>query len=94
LDELLSAVDWITRGEIARGVRRLQERLRITTIYVTHDMDEALSLGHRVMVMNQGCLEQCSTPEELIREPKSEFIRRFVLSTSQPRSPIGAGKDE
>ena len=81
LDEPLSAVDRVTREEIIQGVLELQGRLRITTIYVTHNIDEALSLGHRVMAMNQGRLEQFGEPEELINEPGSEFIRRFVRST-------------
>jgi len=81
LDEPLSAVDRVTREEIIQGVLELQGRLRITTIYVTHDIDEALSLGHRVMAMNQGHLEQFGEPEELINEPRSEFISHFVRST-------------
>ncbi len=80
LDEPLSAVDWITREEIAEGVRKLQARLKITTLYVTHDIGEALSLGHRVMVMHQGRLEQCDKAEKLISEPKTKFVRRFIRS--------------
>ncbi len=81
LDEPLSAVDWVAREEIIEGILGLQGRLKITTIYVTHDIDEALSLGHRVMVMNHGRLEQYGEPEKLLNEPESEFIRRFVRST-------------
>jgi multiple sugar transport system ATP-binding protein len=80
LDEPLSAVDWITREEIAEGVKKLQARLKITTLYVTHDIGEALSLGHRVMVMNQGRLEQCDKAEMLISKPKTNFVERFISS--------------
>jgi ABC-type Fe3+/spermidine/putrescine transport system ATPase subunit len=78
LDEPLSAVDWSTRLAIAKHIEALQQRLKITTLYVTHDIDEALDLGHRVMVMNCGNLEQCDTPENLIKNPRTLFIERFI----------------
>lgn len=78
LDEPLSAVDWTTRQEIAQDVKALQEKLKITAIYVTHDIEEALDLGHRVTVMNQGRLEQCDTPENLIKNPNTMFIAHFI----------------
>ena len=80
LDEPLSAVDWITREEIAEGVKKLQAEFKITTLYVTHDIAEALSLGHRVMVMYRGRLEQCDKAEKLLSEPKTKFVRRFIRS--------------
>ncbi|UCD72793.1 MAG: ABC transporter ATP-binding protein [Candidatus Bathyarchaeota archaeon] len=80
LDEPLSAVDWITREEIAEGVKKLQAELKITTLYVTHDISEALSLGHRVIVMYKGRLEQCDKAEKLINKPKTKFVRRFIRS--------------
>lgn len=78
LDEPLSAVDWYTRREIAKYIKALQKRLKITTIYVTHDIDEALDLGHRVTVMNYGKLEQCDTPENIIKNPKTMFVTNFI----------------
>lgn len=78
LDEPLSAVDWSTRLEIANQIKTLQKRLKITTIYVTHDIDEALDLGHRVIVMNCGNLEQVDTPENLIKNPRTPFIQNFI----------------
>lgn len=80
LDEPLSAVDWITREEIAEGVKKLQARFKITTLFVTHDIGEALSLGHRVMVMYRGRLEQCDKAEKLMSEPKTKFVKRFIRS--------------
>lgn len=78
LDEPLSAVDWNTRQEIAQDIKMIQEKLKITTIYVTHDIDEALKLGKKITVMNQGKLEQCDTPENLIKNPKTKFITHFI----------------
>jgi len=78
MDEPLSAVDWVAREEILKNVKELHKRLEITTIYVTHDVEEAIIWGDRVMVMNEGRLEECSEPDILINEPKSEFARRFV----------------
>ena len=78
MDEPLSAVDWIAREEILRKVKGLHEELRITTIYVTHDVEEAIIWGNRIMLMNEGRLEECSEPDTLINKPKSEFARRFV----------------
>lgn len=78
LDEPLSAVDWNTRQEITQDIKMIQKKLKITTIYVTHDIDEALKLGTRITVMNQGKLEQCDTPEKLIKNPKTKFITNFI----------------
>ena len=78
LDEPLSAVDWTTRQEIARDIKRLQERLKITAVYVTHDIHEAFDLGHRVAVMSKGKIEQCDSPENLAKDPKTPFVAHFI----------------
>lgn len=78
LDEPLSAIDWITREEIGREIRMLQKKMRITMVYVTHDISEAFKLGHRVTVMNQGRMEQCDTPKMLMENPKTQFVEKFV----------------
>lgn len=78
LDEPLSAVDWNSRQEIARDIKRLQKKLRVTAVYVTHDIEEAFELGHRVTVMNQGKLEQCDPPENLIKNPRTLFVAHFI----------------
>lgn len=83
LDEPLSAVDWTTRQEITQDIKRLQEKLKITAVYVTHDIEEALELGHRVTVMNQGKLEQCDTPENLIENPETPFIAHFICRSKR-----------
>jgi ABC-type Fe3+/spermidine/putrescine transport system ATPase subunit len=78
LDEPLSAVDWATREEIAQDIKRLQKNLRVTAVYVTHDIDEAFELGQRVTVMNQGRLEQCDIPEKIINNPRTPFVAFFT----------------
>ena len=78
LDEPLSAVDWVTRQEIAQDIKRLQKKLKITVVYVTHNIDEAFELGRRVTVMNKGKMEQCDRPENLVKSPRTPFVARFV----------------
>ncbi len=78
LDEPLSAVDWTARWEIASEIKKLQEKLKITVICVTHDIDEAFELGHRITVMNAGKIEQCDFPKNLIKNPKTSFVSSFV----------------
>ena len=56
----------------------MQEKLRITTIYVTHDIDEAFDLGHRITIMNEGRLEQCDSSENLIKNPINSFVSNYI----------------
>jgi putative spermidine/putrescine transport system ATP-binding protein len=78
LDEPLSALDAKIRLELRQEIRRIQQALGITTIYVTHDQEEALSLSDRIVVMNQGQIEQIGTPFEIYNYPQSEFVASFV----------------
>ena len=78
LDEPLSALDAKIRVELRQEIRRIQQQLNITTIYVTHDQEEALSLSDRIVVMSQGHMEQVGTPAEIYSYPKTEFVARFV----------------
>jgi iron(III) transport system ATP-binding protein len=78
LDEPLSALDALERVRLRAEIRTLQQRLRVTTIMVTHDQEEALSMADEVVVMNQGRIEQCGTPQEIYREPRSAFVADFV----------------
>jgi putative spermidine/putrescine transport system ATP-binding protein len=78
LDEPLSNLDAKLRVEVRGEIRRLQRDVGITTIYVTHDQDEALSLSDRVGVMNQGLLEQVGRPDEIYTRPATEFVAGFV----------------
>jgi putative spermidine/putrescine transport system ATP-binding protein len=78
LDEPLSALDAKIRVELRQEIRRIQQKLGITTIYVTHDQEEALSLSDRVVVMSQGRMEQVGTPSEIYSYPGTEFVAKFV----------------
>jgi putative spermidine/putrescine transport system ATP-binding protein len=78
LDEPLSALDAKIRVELRLEIRRIQQQLGITTIYVTHDQEEALSLSDRIVVMSQGHMEQVGTPYEIYKKPATEFVASFV----------------
>ncbi len=78
LDEPLSNLDAKLRVKVREDIRELQQRLGITTVLVTHDQDEALSMSDRVAVMNDGRIEQFSTPDELYDAPASSFVANFV----------------
>jgi putative spermidine/putrescine transport system ATP-binding protein len=78
LDEPLSALDAKIRVELRSEIRRIQQQLGITTIYVTHDQEEALSLSDRIVVMNSGRMEQVGTPFEIYNFPKTGFTASFV----------------
>jgi len=78
LDEPLSALDAIVRVHLRQEIRALQQRLGVTTIMVTHDQEEALSMADRIVVMNQGAIEQVGSALEIYREPASPFVADFV----------------
>ncbi|MDR3426352.1 MULTISPECIES: putative 2-aminoethylphosphonate ABC transporter ATP-binding protein [Silvimonas] len=78
LDEPLSALDARVREHLRREIRSLQQRLGITTIMVTHDQEEALTMADRIVVMNQGHIEQIGTPDEIYAMPQSRFVAEFV----------------
>lgn len=83
LDEPLSNLDAKLRIRVREDIRELQQRLHITTVLVTHDQDEALSVSDRIAVMNGGRIEQVSTPEDLYSNPRTEFVASFVGSLNQ-----------
>ena len=78
LDEPLSNLDRQLREDMRLELKHLQRSIAQTTIYVTHDQDEALSLSDRVVVMNLGQIEQHGTPHEIYFEPRTEFVARFI----------------
>ncbi|MFD9663170.1 ABC transporter ATP-binding protein [Rhodococcus sp. NPDC059968] len=78
LDEPLSALDAKVRLTLRDEIRRLQRELAITTLFVTHDQEEALSMADRVAVMRAGRLEQCAAPAELYARPATAFVAEFV----------------
>jgi ABC-type Fe3+/spermidine/putrescine transport system ATPase subunit len=92
LDEPLSNLDAKIRIQVRAEIRRLQQELRITTIYVTHDQEEALSLSDRVAVMRDGHVLQVGPPKELYERPRTRFVADFVgTNTLVPGEVQGGG---
>lgn len=86
LDEPLSALDAIVRVHLRNEIRALQRQLGVTTIMVTHDQEEALSVADRIVVMNQGVIEQVGTPMQVYREPASPFVADFIGKVNRLRA--------
>jgi putative spermidine/putrescine transport system ATP-binding protein len=78
LDEPLSALDAKIRVSLREEIRDVQRALGITTVFVTHDQEEALSMSDRVVVMNEGSVEQLGTPLEIYNQPRTRFVASFV----------------
>ena len=78
LDEPLSALDARVRVYLRSEIKDLQRRLGVTTIMVTHDQEEALTMADRIVVMNQGVIEQVGTPEEIYSNPATAFVAEFI----------------
>jgi len=78
LDEPLSALDALVRLHLRSEIRALQRRLGVTTILVTHDQEEAMSVSDRLVVLNKGHIEQVGTPKEVYREPATSFVAGFI----------------
>ncbi|MDR3221111.1 MAG: sulfate ABC transporter ATP-binding protein [Candidatus Accumulibacter sp.] len=78
LDEPFGALDTKVRKELRRWLRRLHDEMHISSVFVTHDQEEALEVADRVVVMNQGRIEQIGTPDEVYSDPVSPFVYRFL----------------
>ncbi|HAP75840.1 MAG TPA: spermidine/putrescine ABC transporter ATP-binding protein [Acidimicrobiaceae bacterium] len=83
LDEPLSALDAKVRTNLRDEIRRIQTEVGITTLFVTHDQEEALAISDRICVMSQGRVEQLGTPTEVYRHPTTAFVARFVGSMNE-----------
>ena len=81
-DEPLSNLDAKLRGDMRIELRELQHRLGITSLYVTHDLEEALAMSDRIVVMRDGLVEQTGTPDEIYSLPRSAFVADFVGSAN------------
>ncbi len=88
LDEPLSALDPEAREKMQRELAEIHRRLNVTIIHVTHDFEEALSLGDRVAVLNKGQVVQVGTPDDIMRRPNSEFVAGFALSRNLFRGEV------
>jgi sulfate/thiosulfate transport system ATP-binding protein len=78
LDEPFGALDAQVRGELREWLRRLHEEIHVTTIFVTHDQEEAMEVAEQIVVMNDGRIEQAGTPRELYESPRNEFVMSFI----------------
>jgi sulfate transport system ATP-binding protein len=78
LDEPFAAVDAQIRQELRQWLVRVHQELRLTTVFVTHDQEEAMEVADRIVVFSKGRLEQAGTPREVYEQPKNEFVARFV----------------
>jgi ABC-type Fe3+/spermidine/putrescine transport system ATPase subunit len=91
LDEPLSNLDAKLRVRVREDIREIQQRIGITTVFVTHDQDEALSISDRIAVMNGGKVEQYAAPRELYREPATMFVAGFVGAMNVFDGTVGPG---
>jgi putative spermidine/putrescine transport system ATP-binding protein len=91
LDEPLSALDAKVRVQLRDEIRRIQQELGITTLFVTHDQDEALAVADRVAVMRNGRIEQIGTPEELYSRPVTAFVADFVGQSNRIAGTASSG---
>jgi sulfate transport system ATP-binding protein len=82
LDEPFGALDAKVRQELRLWLRKLHEEIHVTSIFVTHDQEEAFAVADRVVVMNQGKIEQIGSPDEVFHHPQTEFVMRFLGETN------------
>lgn len=91
LDEPFGALDTQVRKELRRWLRRLHDELHVTSVFVTHDQEEALEVADRIVVMNKGRIEQVGTPEQVYDKPASPFVCQFLGDVNLFHSRIHAG---
>lgn len=80
LDEPLSALDGVIKESIKERIKKIAREYHLTTIIVTHDPEEALTLSDKVLILNKGSIAQFGTPEDIINRPEEQFIRDFILN--------------
>ena len=90
LDEPLSALDAKVRAHLRHEMKILQRRLGVTTVMVTHDQEEALTMADRIVVMNHGVIEQVGTPTEIYREPSTLFVADFIGEMNQVKGTVAS----
>ncbi|SFX55681.1 glycine betaine/proline transport system ATP-binding protein [Thermoactinomyces sp. DSM 45891] len=104
MDEAFSALDPLIRKEMQDELVDLQQRMKKTIIFITHDLDEAIHIGDRIMLMRDGAVQQIGTPEEILTNPANEYVKRFVKNVDlthvitaeaimKPAESIMMGKD-
>ena len=85
LDEPFSALDPLIRREMQDELLRLQSVLKKTIVFITHDFDEAIRLADRIAIMKDGAIVQCGTPEELVMNPSTDYVREFTQAVARPK---------
>jgi osmoprotectant transport system ATP-binding protein len=93
MDEPFSALDPISRNSLQELVLDLHQELGTTIIFVTHNMKEAVKLGTRIAVMNQGKIVQCDTPEVIVSQPKTAFVKSFFEETGEDEAKLVTAGD-
>lgn len=88
MDEPFGAVDEITRSSLQSELKGIYEKTGITVLFVTHDISEALTLGTKVLVMDQGVIQQYAEPQELLQHPATDFVKQ-LLTLCQPNKGLG-----
>jgi sulfate transport system ATP-binding protein len=92
LDEPFGSLDAKVRQELRRWLRRLHDEIRVTSVFVTHDQEEALEVSDRVVVMNQGKVEQIGTPQDVFDHPATPFVMGFLGSVNVFHGRVEAGR--
>jgi sulfate transport system ATP-binding protein len=92
LDEPFGALDAKVRQDLRRWLRRLHDEIQATTVFVTHDQEEALEVADRIVVMNHGQVEQEGTPDEVFHHPASEFVMQFIGNVNLFHGRVEAGQ--
>jgi sulfate/thiosulfate transport system ATP-binding protein len=92
LDEPFGALDARVRQELRQWLRRLHDEIHLTSVFVTHDQDEAMELADRVLVMNQGRIEQIGTPDAVFHDPQTEFVMNFLGQVNTFHGRLEGGK--
>jgi ABC-type sugar transport system ATPase subunit len=88
LDEPLSNLDPLSRVRVRDEIRRIHHEIKATTLYVTHNLPEAIALGDRLAVLNQGAIQQIGPPREVYARPANEFVKLFIRSYDLPVRPV------
>ena len=94
IDEPLSNLDAKLRVYMRKEIRKIQQRIGITSVYVTHDQAEAMSLSDKIIIMNKGHIEQVGTPHEVYQHPASRFVADFIGSANFVEAKVGEGDSE
>jgi glycine betaine/proline transport system ATP-binding protein len=85
MDEAFSALDPLIRGDMQNELLTLQKRMHKTILFITHDLDEALKIGNRVILMKDGQIVQIGTPEEIVLSPADEYVQKFIENVDKSK---------